>query len=65
MWSSGIHSWLDRYLNLCVTMFMASLAIYGAVWLIEAIWVPLLVIVGTAGVLVLVVTVLWRRYRSW
>jgi Na+/glutamate symporter len=63
--SYGPRSWLDRWLNLCVSLFIASAAIYGAVWLIEAVWVPLLVIVGTAVVLVASVTVLWRRHRGW
>jgi Na+/glutamate symporter len=58
MWSSGMHSWLDRWVGLCVSLFIASAAIYGAVWLIEAVWVPLVVIVGVAGAFVVVTTCL-------
>lgn len=65
VWSSGMHSLLDRWVSLCVSLFIASAAIYGAVWLIEAVWVPLLVIVGTVAVLVVTATVLWHRHRGW
>jgi Na+/glutamate symporter len=65
VWRSDPRSWLDRWVGLCVSLFIASAAIYGAVWLIEAVWVPLLVIVCTVAVLVGTATVLWRWHRGW
>lgn len=65
VWSSSPRSLLDRWVNLCVSLFIASAAIYGAVWLIEAVWVPLLVIVGTVAALVVTATMLWRRHHGW
>ena len=65
MSSYGPRSWLDRWVSLCVSLFIASAAIYGAVWLIEAVWLPLLVIIGTVTALAAIVTLLWRRHRGW
>ncbi|MFV3114245.1 hypothetical protein [Gordonia amicalis] len=54
-----------RLLDVCVTILVAAMALYGAVYLLREIWVPLcitlatVVIVGGGGLLV------YRRWRGW
>lgn len=38
--------WLDRFAGACATVFIGALALYGAIWLLRAIW-PELAIVAT------------------
>lgn len=52
--------WLDRLVGACFTFFLGALALYGAVWLLEAVWVPLLVVVGLGLVTVATIIVLRR-----
>ncbi|ACY20720.1 hypothetical protein Gbro_1438 [Gordonia bronchialis DSM 43247] len=55
----------SRLLNICVTVLVAAMALYGAVYILREIWVPLcitlatVVIVGGGGALV------YRRFRGW
>lgn len=57
----GRRSPLDRIQDACVTALVGALALYGAVWLLRAIWPELLIVGlvagGIAGLL------MWWRQR--
>lgn len=55
----------DRFLDACVGVLLATMALYGAVSILRAIWLYLCVIVLVAGI----ATFMWwwiaRRFRGW
>lgn len=55
--------WLDRLVGACFGVFFGALALYGAVWLLRAVWVW--VVIGM--VVAFVVSAIWffrvRRNR--
>lgn len=55
--------WLNRFVTACCSLLIAALALYGAVWLLQAVWVALLVTV-VVGVVVTTVVVLLLRGRA-
>jgi hypothetical protein len=65
MWSSNPKSPLDRFVESCISIAAGVMALYVAVRLIEAIWVPLLTIVLVVGVLAAAGLALRARYRGW
>lgn len=57
--------WLDRLVAACFSLLFGALALYGAVWLIEAMWWVLLIILGVGLLLGGVIAVLRARLRGW
>ncbi len=55
--------WLDRLVGTCVNVLIGALALYGAVWLLRAIW-PELVMVTLLGACVVGLISWWRVRRS-
>lgn len=57
-------SMLDKLVGWCFTIFLGSLALYGAVLLIQCIWPWLVVGLAVVGAVILVgwVVVRWRRF---
>lgn len=59
---------LDSLVSLCVSLLVAALLLFIAVRLIEAVWLPL-VIITSAGLLVtglaIVARAVQRRQRGW
>lgn len=55
----------DRLLEVCFSLLLSAMALYGVVWIIEAIWLPLclLALAGLAGGGLVVW--LWRRFHNW
>ncbi len=60
--SEGRKQWLDRIVDACVSIFLASLALNLAVGLVVAVWAELVIITALLGVLVLTL-VIWRARR--
>lgn len=57
--------WLDRAVGACFSLLLGTLAMYGAVWLVTAVWLELMIIVFVASCLIGLV-VLWRvRQGRW
>jgi hypothetical protein len=54
---------LDRLVGVCVTVLIGALALYGAVWLLRAIW-PDLVIVAIIGAIIWGLIVWQKNYHS-
>lgn len=50
---------LDRLVGWCIGLFVASIALYGAVKIVSMIWSTLLIILG-GGLIVFVLVALWR-----
>jgi hypothetical protein len=58
--------WIDRLSSWCFSILLASIALYCAVKLIEAIWSALLVIVGIAAIIALIIRiVVYYTSRNW
>lgn len=58
-------SLLERLVGLCLGVFLAAMALYGAVWLVREIWLPLcigLAVVGVVALLSWAVCTYFRRY---
>jgi asparagine N-glycosylation enzyme membrane subunit Stt3 len=57
--------WLDRLVGACFSVLLGALALYAAVWLLQAIWPALLMVVFVASCIVGLVA-LWRmRQGRW
>lgn len=57
--------WLDRLVGACVSVLIGALALYGAVWLLRAIW-PELTIVALSATAIVGVFSWWRsRISGW
>lgn len=55
----------DRLLDVCFSVLIGALALYGAVWLLRAVW-PELVMVAVVGGCVIGLVAWWRgRYARW
>jgi hypothetical protein len=59
--------WVDRLTSWCFSILAATIALYCAVKLIEAIWSALLVIVGIAAIIALIVRIVvyFTSRNSW
>lgn len=55
--------WLDRLVGACVSVLVGALALYGAVWLLRAIW-PELAIVALCGAAIVGAIGWWRGGRA-
>lgn len=40
----------NRFMNLCIGLLLAAMALYGAVAIIKSIWVPLCIVVAVIAV---------------
>lgn len=55
----------SRIVDAGVGIFIAAMALYGAVWIIKAIWVWLCILIFTGAVLSLGVWLVLRRLQRW
>ena len=53
---------MDRLLDACVTVLVGALTLYGAVWLLRAIWPELVVVAVVTGAIVVLIS--WWRGRQ-
>jgi hypothetical protein len=65
MSSSDPRSWLDRFVGTAFGLLVASIAVFVAVHLIEAVWVVLVVIAVAVLAIGVVVALLRARARRW
>jgi hypothetical protein len=49
--------WMDRLIGWCWGILLASIALYCAVKVLEAIWPALVVIVGIAAIIALIIRI--------
>lgn len=54
-----------RLIGACIGVFIGAMALYGAVKLIQAVWVWLAVLVFVSAVLVGIVRLVLARFRRW
>lgn len=55
--------WVDRLVGACGSLLIGALALYGAVWLLRAIW-PELIIVALVSAVIVGLISWWREHRS-
>jgi len=49
-------NWVDQVVGMCVSVFLGAMALYGAVLLIQAIWIWL---VGGVAIVVGIMAIAW------
>lgn len=54
-----------RLVDLCVGLLLASMALYGAIAILRAIWIFLCILVAVGGLVALVWRLVATRYRGW
>ncbi|GAC50995.1 hypothetical protein [Gordonia aichiensis] len=54
-----------RFLNLCVTVLVAMMALYGAIYIMREIWIPLCITLATITIVGTGAVFLYRRFRGW
>jgi hypothetical protein len=59
--------WVDRLTSWCFSILVATIALYCAVKVLEAIWPALIVIVGIGAILVLIIRIVvyYTSKNSW
>ncbi|MBB4853382.1 putative membrane protein [Mycobacteroides chelonae] len=60
-----ITSWADKLVSACVGILFGAFALYCAVQLIASIWVWLVAIVGTGGLVAVAVVVFRTTQNRW
>jgi hypothetical protein len=55
----------NRFVDACVGLLVGSMALYGAVWILQSIWVWLCVIAFFVGVGALIWWRVSSKYRGW
>jgi hypothetical protein len=55
----------SRLVDACIGVFVASVALYGAVKLIQAVWVWLAVLIFIGAALAGITWVILARFRRW
>lgn len=56
---------VDWLLSVCTGLFMASLALYGAVYIVGLVWQQLAIGAAVIGVVWLLGWLVWRRWLRW
>ncbi|MAU84009.1 MAG: hypothetical protein CME34_19495 [Gordonia sp.] len=54
-----------RLLNVCIAVFVSVMALYGAVYILREIWVPLCITLATVGVVGGGGALAYRHFRDW
>lgn len=54
-----------RLLDACLAVLVASMALYGAVTIISAIWKPLCILLAVIGLVSAVLWIFVGRFRRW
>lgn len=57
--------WLDRLVGGCVGVLLGAMALYGAVQIVESVWVPLSIGVAAIAVISSAAWLLIARSRRW
>lgn len=55
----------SRFINLCISLLLAAMALYGAVAIIKSIWVPLCIVVAVVAIPSGVAWYFFARNRRW
>lgn len=62
--SRSVRGLFDWFIETCLAVLVGALALTAAVWLLEAIWPALVIVVGCiAGIALVVLGVRWWRSR--
>ncbi|WP_430333460.1 hypothetical protein [Rhodococcus sp. ACT016] len=54
-----------RLLNACIAVFVGVMALYGAVYILREIWVPLCITLATVAIVGGSAVILYRHFRRW
>lgn len=54
-----------RLLNACIAVFIGAMALYGAVYILKEIWVPVCITIATVAIIGGAGTFMYRYFRRW
>lgn len=54
-----------RLLNACIAVFVGAVALYGAICILQAIWVPLCITIATVAIVGGSCSLIYRHFRRW
>lgn len=54
-----------RLLNACIATFVSAVALYGAIYILQAIWVPLCITIATVAIVGGSCALIYRHFRRW
>lgn len=52
-----------RVLNACIAVFVGAMALYGAIYILRAIWVPLCITLATVAIISSGIALVYRHFR--
>ena len=56
---------MDRFVGFCSAILLGSMALYGAISIVESVWVPLCVAIAIALAVGITVWLIVRNTRRW
>lgn len=54
-----------RLLNACIAVFLAAMALYGAVYILREIWVPLCITLATVAMIGGFAAIIYHYFQRW
>jgi CBS domain containing-hemolysin-like protein len=55
----------NRFANLCISLLVGAMALYGAVFILCAIWVPLIIAIAISVIVGGSAALIYRHFRRW
>lgn len=55
----------NRFVNLCISLLVGAMALYGAVYILREIWVPLTIAIAIAAIVGGSAALIYRHFRRW
>ncbi|MCF8785258.1 hypothetical protein [Rhodococcus ruber] len=63
--SDGSRGLGGRLLNVCIAILVSAMALYGAIYILRMIWVPLCITLATLAIIGGLSTLMYRHFRGW
>lgn len=54
-----------RFVNFCIALLIGAMALYGAVYILCAIWLPLTIAIAIAAIVGGSASLIYRNFRRW
>lgn len=54
-----------KFLNICISVLIGMMALYGAIYILRDIWVPLCITLATIAIVSGGIALVRRHFRGW
>lgn len=54
-----------RLLNACIAAFLGAMALYGAIYILREIWLPLCITLATVAIIGGIISLIYQHFRRW